>query len=126
MAVEKGKAAKAPVKKLSSEDLAEFKEAVQGSNLTKIELLKALKKRYMHMFAAHDREALTNGADFLNSQTRPSKIHLALTSPVLVRRQQRKDGSSLAILDSNFTSRPLWSISNQIVGLLRTTSVGIQ
>lgn len=47
MAVAGAKAPKAPPKKLSTEDLVEFKEAVTGSNLTKIELLKALKKRYI-------------------------------------------------------------------------------
>ncbi|KAK5009680.1 hypothetical protein LTR28_013959 [Elasticomyces elasticus] len=34
---------------LSTEDLAEFREAVQGSNLTKIDLIRALKKRFPKM-----------------------------------------------------------------------------
>lgn len=48
MAVAKLKAAKPSPPQLSTEDIEEFKEAVQGSNLGKAELLKALKLRYGH------------------------------------------------------------------------------
>lgn len=47
MGVVSGKAAKPAPKPLQGAQLAEFKEAVDGSNLTKIELQKALKKRYV-------------------------------------------------------------------------------
>ncbi|THX77007.1 hypothetical protein D6D08_05190 [Aureobasidium pullulans] len=46
MSVISGKAAKPAPKPLQGSDLAEFKEAVDGSNLNKIELSKALKKRF--------------------------------------------------------------------------------
>lgn len=47
MAVANNKPAKTPAPRLTGEDLEEFKEAVDGSNLTKVELQKALKKRYL-------------------------------------------------------------------------------
>ncbi|KAI5275894.1 hypothetical protein E4T47_01085 [Aureobasidium subglaciale] len=46
MSVASTKAAKPAPKPLQGPDLAEFKDAVDGSNLTKVELLKALKKRF--------------------------------------------------------------------------------
>ncbi|GAB7346994.1 hypothetical protein MBLNU459_g3145t2 [Dothideomycetes sp. NU459] len=46
MAVASGKSAKPAAQPLKDEDLAEFQEAVVGSNINKIELLKALKKRF--------------------------------------------------------------------------------
>jgi chromatin assembly factor 1 subunit A len=52
MSVISGKAAKPAPKPLQGSDLAEFKEAVDGSNLNKIELSKALKKRYVVMLTA--------------------------------------------------------------------------
>ena len=52
MSVISGKAAKPAPKALQGSDLAEFKEAVDGSNLNKIELSKALKKRYVVMLTA--------------------------------------------------------------------------
>jgi len=45
MAVANTKATKAPAPKLQGGDLAQFKEAVDGSNLTQADLLKALKQR---------------------------------------------------------------------------------
>jgi len=51
MAVATGKGVKPAAKPLKDEDLAEFHEAVVGSNLHKIELLKALKKRYVEVGA---------------------------------------------------------------------------
>ena len=45
MGVASGKAANPAAKPLQGQDLAEFKDAVEGSNLTKNELQKALKKR---------------------------------------------------------------------------------
>ena len=52
MAVSGSKAAKHSAPRLQGEDLAQFKDAVVGSNLTQIELLKALKSRYDHTFTA--------------------------------------------------------------------------
>lgn len=52
MAVASGKSVKPAAKPLKDEDLAEFHEAVVGSNLNKIELLKALKKRYVKIEAS--------------------------------------------------------------------------
>lgn len=46
MAVANTKTIKIAAPKLQGEDLAQFKEAVDGSNLTQAELLKALKQRY--------------------------------------------------------------------------------
>lgn len=51
MAVATGKSIKPAAKPLKDEGLAEFHEAVVGSNLNKIELLKALKKRYVKVEA---------------------------------------------------------------------------
>lgn len=47
MSVASTKAAKPAPKPLQGSELAEFKDAVDGSNLTKVDLLKALKKRYV-------------------------------------------------------------------------------
>lgn len=47
MSVASTKAAKPAPKPLQGPELAEFKDAVDGSNLTKVDLLKALKKRYV-------------------------------------------------------------------------------
>lgn len=49
MSVASTKAAKPAPKPLQGSELAEFKDAVDGSNLTKVDLLKALKKRYVLM-----------------------------------------------------------------------------
>ncbi|CAD0092129.1 unnamed protein product, partial [Aureobasidium vineae] len=46
MSVASTKAAKPAPKPLQGPELAEFKDAVDGSNLTKVDLLKALKKRF--------------------------------------------------------------------------------
>ncbi|KAI5203349.1 hypothetical protein E4T39_04251 [Aureobasidium subglaciale] len=46
MSVASTKTAKPAPRPLQGSDLAEFKDAVDGSNLTKVELLKALKKRF--------------------------------------------------------------------------------
>jgi chromatin assembly factor 1 subunit A len=51
MSVVSGKAAKPAPKPLQGPELAEFKDAVEGSNLTKNDLQKALKKRYVLSFA---------------------------------------------------------------------------
>lgn len=45
MAITASKTTKAPAPKLTGADFDQFKEAVDGSNLTKVELLKALKQR---------------------------------------------------------------------------------
>ena len=45
MAVAGTKAAKLPTPKMTEKELDDFKEAIDGSNLTKATLLKALKQR---------------------------------------------------------------------------------
>lgn len=47
MAVSGAKAPKLAAPKLNGSELAAFKEAVDGSNLTKVDLLKALKQRFV-------------------------------------------------------------------------------
>lgn len=47
MTVAKSKTAKAPPPKLSDEEISDFREAIEGSNLGKNDLLKALKQRYV-------------------------------------------------------------------------------
>ncbi|GAB7346993.1 hypothetical protein MBLNU459_g3145t1 [Dothideomycetes sp. NU459] len=75
MAVASGKSAKPAAQPLKDEDLAEFQEAVVGSNINKIELLKALKKR----FPKHTNDTikrmnrLTASAEALVSRTDDSR-----------------------------------------------------
>ncbi|KAF2153553.1 hypothetical protein K461DRAFT_293809 [Myriangium duriaei CBS 260.36] len=60
MAISAAKSAKAPARKLTGEDFDLFKDAVVGSNATKVDLLKALKQRFPKFTNDSIKETLTS------------------------------------------------------------------
>lgn len=94
MSVASTKAAKPAPKPLQGPELAEFKDAVDGSNLTKVDLLKALKKRYVFMSCC-DRGNANTLTDSLSTPTTRSKQHCQLASLALASTKRTKSGRLL-------------------------------
>lgn len=94
MSVASTKAAKPAPKPLQGSELAEFKDAVDGSNLTKVDLLKALKKRYVLM-TCWCRGNANNLPDSLSTPTTPSRQLCQVASLVSASTKPTKSGRPL-------------------------------
>jgi hypothetical protein len=94
MSVASTKAAKPAPKPLQGAELAEFRDAVDGSNLTKVDLLKALKKRYVFITRCLPGNAY-NLTDSPSTPTTPSRQLCRVASLALASTKPTKSGRPL-------------------------------
>jgi hypothetical protein len=94
MSVASTKAAKPAPKPLQGSELAEFKDAVDGSNLTKVDLLKALKKRYV-LASCWPRRDTNHLTDSPSTPTTPSKQLFLVASLVSASTRLTRSGRPL-------------------------------
>lgn len=94
MSVASTKAAKPVPKPLQGPELAEFKDAVDGSNLTKVDLLKALKKRYV-VLSKCGQEKSNNFTDSRSTPTIQSRQRCRVALLELANLRPTKSGGLL-------------------------------